>query len=74
MILVPIHQDVVDMDCIYTLNEVGAHIWQQLETPKTLSELQQSVLDAYESVPEIIEKDIIDFVEQLSAFGAINEV
>lgn len=74
MILVPIHQDIVDMDCIYSLNEVGAHIWEQLEAPKTLPELQQSVLDAYEAPPELIEKDIRDFVAQLSAFGAINEV
>ncbi len=29
MVLVPIHQDVADMDCIYTLNSVGASIWEQ---------------------------------------------
>ena len=34
-ILVPIHRDVADMECIYTLSEVGALIWQTLDAPTT---------------------------------------
>ncbi len=39
-VLVPIRQQVAEMDCIYTLNAVGAVVWQKLDTPATETELQ----------------------------------
>ena len=50
-ILVPIHQDVADMDAIYTLNDVGAFIWEHLEQPGTQAELQAALLEEYTADP-----------------------
>jgi hypothetical protein len=72
-ILVPMHRDVADMECIYTLNPVGAFIWQQLETSSTLNELQDVMLDEYDADPEIINADLIEFLREMTSIGAIKE-
>lgn len=70
-ILVPIHQNVADMECIYTLNPVGAFIWGELETPSSMDELQEAMIDAYDADPEVIESDLVDFIEEMVSNGAI---
>jgi len=72
-ILVPIHQNVADMECIYTLNPVGAFVWQQLETPSSMDELQDAMIDAYDADPEVIEADLFDFIEEMASIGALKQ-
>ena len=72
-ILVPIHQNVADMECIYTLNPVGAFIWQQLETPFSMDELQAVMRDAYDADPEVVEADLVDFLEEMVSIGALKQ-
>lgn len=70
-ILVPINRDVADMECIYTLNTVGAFIWQELETSSTMEELKNAMLDEYDAEQEMIEADLVDFLEEMASIGAI---
>lgn len=70
-ILVPIHQNVADMECIYTLNPVGAFIWGELEIPSSAVELQSAMIDAYDADPEVIESDLVGFLEEMVSNGAI---
>jgi hypothetical protein len=70
-VLVPIHRQVTDMDCIYTLNEVGALIWQRLEQPATAADLQDEILDQYEADPETVAADLHRFLEGMAAIGAV---
>lgn len=73
MILVPIHQDVADMECIYTLNEVGAFIWEKLDQPASLADLRRAVLEEYAEEPAQVEKDLEDFLNTLTEFGAVTQ-
>lgn len=70
-ILVPIHQNVADMECIYTLNPVGAFIWGELETASSLDELQAAMMDAYDVDLEVIETDLVEFLGEMVSIGAI---
>lgn len=74
MILVPIVQDVADMDCVYALNELGAHVWGQLEQPRSQFELQQAILQEYDAEAKVIESDLAAFLQEMIAVGAIREV
>ena len=74
MILVPIVQDVANMDFVFALNDVGATIWQQLETPQTHENLTQAVLTEYDAEPDVINKDLENFLREMLEIGAINEV
>lgn len=73
-ILVPIHQDVADLDCIYSLNEVGSFLWKQLEIPRTKSELHADLLNEYDTDSATVALDLDRFLEELISLGAVNEV
>lgn len=73
MILVPIHHDVADMDSIFSLNSVGAFIWEKLEKPLTISEIEQAIMDAFDADPATVRQDIDAFFEAMHHYGAIQE-
>jgi hypothetical protein len=73
-VLVPIHKDVADMESIYTLNAVGAFIWDQLEEPSSLSVILDAVMNAYEADPEVLTADLENFLNEMIAIDAVREV
>jgi hypothetical protein len=72
-ILVPIRQDVGDMDCIYTLNEVGAFIWEYLDQPATLVDLQTALLNVFAADPEVLASDLEKFLNEMITIAALRE-
>jgi hypothetical protein len=74
LILVPIHADVADMDCIYTMNEVAALVWERLDQPATQAELQAAILEEYEADPETVAADLEGFLQEMLGFGAVRRV
>jgi len=72
-VLVPIRQDVADMDCIYTLNGVGASVWQHLEGPASVAELQAALEAEYDAEPAVIAADLAAFLGEMAAIGAVRE-
>ena len=73
-ILVTIHQDVADLQYIYTLNDVGAFLWECLAENQTPQKLEGALLATYEATPEQVAEDVHHFLQNLSAFGAVKEV
>ncbi len=73
-VLVPIRQDVANMDSIYTLNSVGAFIWERLAQPATPADIQLAVLDEYEADQETLMADLARFLGEMTAIGAVREV
>ena len=74
VILVPIRQNVADLESIYTLNEVGAHIWDQIDGRRTTAEILALMVGQFEVSEEEAQKDLREFIEQLSSIGAITKV
>lgn len=74
MILVPIHEDVADLNSIYTLNEVGAFLWEQLAEPIRADELERAVLEQYDAPAGQVAEDVADFISELIKFGAVRKV
>jgi len=73
-VLVPIRQDVADMECIYTLNEVGAFVWQKLDAPASQAELHSAILGEYAADLEAVASDLPEFLEEMVAIGAIRRI
>ena len=73
-VLVPIRQDVANMDSIYTLNSVGAFIWERLAEPATQVDIQLAVLNEYSVDQEILVSDLEQFLVEMTAIGAVLEV
>ena len=73
-ILIPVRQQVADMECIYTLNEVGALVWRKLGAPATETELQQVILEEYDADPQAAMADLQQFLEGMVTVGAIRRI
>jgi hypothetical protein len=68
-ILVPIRQDVGDLESIYTLNETGALIWELIDGKLKVGEIKESLLEAFEVEPDEAEKDLIEHLQQLEGIN-----
>jgi hypothetical protein len=74
LVLVPIRQDVADMDCIYTMNPLGAFIWEKLDGGATLADLRAAVVQEYAADPAVVAVDVLEFVHELEAAGALRRI
>lgn len=74
MVLVPIRADTANMNDIFTLNEAGAFIWQQIEKPSTQAELLQALVGEYDAPTEQLNADLAGFLDELVSVGAILKV
>ena len=55
----------------HELNEVGSWIWMALESPTTLKQLAVEFCSEFEVDAKKIKKDLVPFVETLSAEGLV---
>jgi hypothetical protein len=70
-ILVPIKDNVGDMNCIYNLNEVGAFIWQNIKCKHSVADLKDMILSEFEVTESQAEADLDEFVKDLKEIEAI---
>ena len=73
-LLVPIKNDVGDMDCIYNLNELGAFVWEHLDGQKSEQDIKNLILAEFDVSVQEAEADLEKFVMQLSEIDAIKAV
>ena len=67
--MVPIRQNVGDLESIYTLNEVGAFIWELTEGKRKVKDIKEMIVEEFDVSPEEAEKDLIEFIQQLEEIG-----
>jgi hypothetical protein len=72
-ILVPIRNNVGDLESIYTLNEVGARIWELVDGKTKIGDIKERLVEEHDVTPEEAEKDILEYMQQLEEIKAIIE-
>ncbi len=73
-VLVPTHQNVANLECIYTLNDVGALIWERLESPASFQKLVSSLTAEFDVEEETLLEDLRAFLAEMETNGAIMKV
>jgi hypothetical protein len=73
MVLVPIRNNVGDMECIYTLNETAARIWELIDGQRSLAQVQQQVIGEFEISPRQAELDLLELIDSLLDNGALTK-
>jgi hypothetical protein len=73
-VLVPLYQQENEENCIYTLNGIGAFIWEKLERPSSVEELRSAIFAEYEVEPDTLDADLDRFLVEMKTIGAIKEV
>jgi len=72
-IMVPIRQNVGDLESIYTLNETAARIWELIDGKVKVRKIKERIVEEFEVTPEEAEKDIIEHLQQLEEIKAVIE-
>ena len=67
-VLVPVAENIADMNSVYTLNETGAFIWEHFDGTKTVEEIISLLLEEYDIDKESAEKDVFFFIENLNKY------
>lgn len=60
-VIVPINNNVADMDKVFTLNPVASFIWEQLDGRKNTTEILGLILKNFNINKEQAEKDLKQF-------------
>ncbi len=55
----------------FSLNRVGARIWELIQKPRSVHEIQDAILKEFNVEPERCERDVIRLLEQLDTKGLI---
>ncbi len=56
------------------LEEVGTRLWELLDEDRTVKEILKILLDEYDVEAEVLEKDVLEFLNDLKAKGMIIKV
>ena len=73
LILVPIRTSVADMESLYTLNDVGARVYELIDGRRTVAQICEAIVEEFEVTKEKAHADVSDFTEQLMEIGAIEK-
>lgn len=74
MLLVPIRNNLGDLESIYTLNETGAFIWSLMDGTRTLAEVCAAMQAEFEVGEEEAWADLLELVSELESIPALIEV
>ena len=67
-VLVPVANNIADMNSVYTLNETGAFLWELIDGRKTVSDLIESLMSEYEIDKETADADVMSFIEEMKKY------
>jgi hypothetical protein len=71
-ILVPIRSNVADLDCIYSLNPVGALVWEHLDGTTDLKTIQELLMREYDVSHKEAEMDLLAFIADMQTISAVD--
>ena len=70
-LLVPIRDNVGDLDCIYSLNPVGALVWEHLGGSQDLAAIKSRITAEYDVAEDEAETDLLSFIEEMKTIAAV---
>jgi hypothetical protein len=74
LILVPIRQSVAEMETLYTLNEVGARVYELIDGQRPVREIVEAIVTEFDVAFETAEGDVREFISQLLQIESIREI
>ena len=73
-LIVPIRNSIGDLNSIYTLNEVGALIWQMIDERTRVNQIVEAVSAEYDVTADEAAQDVVELLDSMTAEGLIRPV
>jgi Coenzyme PQQ synthesis protein D (PqqD) len=67
-VLVPVSDNIADMNSVYTLNETGAFLWELIDGRKSVTDLIDSLVNEYDADRETATRDVFSFLEEMNKY------
>jgi len=67
-VLVPVTNNIADMNSVYTLNESGAYIWELINGKRSVEEIINAVTMEYKIDYDTASKDVFSFIENMRKY------
>ncbi|MCL2073721.1 MAG: PqqD family protein [Marinilabiliaceae bacterium] len=74
LVLVPVIDDIYFMSNVIHLNQTATELLKELDGKKTLTEVCELILSRYDVEKDVVEKDIIQFIEQALEKNILEEI
>lgn len=71
VLLLPIRQNMGDLESVYALNAVAARVWEWLDGRRTGREIRDLIVGEFDVSPETAEADLEDLLRRLAEIGAV---
>jgi hypothetical protein len=72
-VLVPVVDNIADMNSVYTLNESGALIWELIDGKRSVEDIINSFTTVYDTDHETAKADVFSFINEMSNYLIIKE-
>jgi hypothetical protein len=70
-LLVPVTNNIADMDRMFTLNETGAFIWEHIDGKNSLEDIAGALANEYEVEYDDAVSDVLSFADDMQKFLVI---
>ncbi|MDX9773088.1 MAG: PqqD family protein [Bacteroidales bacterium] len=67
-LLIPLTDNIADMDSLYRLTETGAFIWELIDGKRAISDITAKIVEEFDVERSIAEKDALDFFREIQEF------
>jgi methyltransferase-like protein len=71
-VLVPVTNNIADMNSVFTLNETGAFIWEQIDGKRSVEEIIRVLSTNYDIDSGTAEIDVFTFIENMKKYLIIH--
>ena len=72
-VLVPVANNIADMNSVYTLNETGAFIWEHINGENSVEDIINEMMEEYEVDFLTASEDVYSFIDDISKYLIVNE-
>lgn len=66
--MIPLTNDIADMNSLYRMNETGAFIWELIDGQRSISEITGMLTDEFDVEPAVAEYDVLSFFDEVKLF------
>ena len=71
-VLVPIANNIADMNSVFTLNETGAFIWELIDGKRDVKEIITELTKEYDIDITTAAADVMAFIEKMNRYLIVN--
>ncbi len=73
-LLIPVANQLNGDNWLFVLNEVGARIWELIDRGRSVQQIEELLLEEFDTSQEQLEEDLLRLLGQLQELGAIEAV